>query len=145
MLFWATWSSRVVLKSWRSFTICSPSPWGTGHDALVDWNPKTKPTLPSKLLLLVFTQTHLSGLCGRKGTKITQKGNSVHIQIITNTRYVLEPCTGMTRKHSVNRRHLIYIYCKRKSYLATFRFDSMTLLPLLPGWDPKGNDKSRQE
>ena len=52
MLLWATWSSRVVLTSWSSITIRSPSLWGTGHDALVNWNRK-KPTIqvpPVKLL-----------------------------------------------------------------------------------------------
>ena len=41
ILLWATWSSWVALKSWRSITIRSPSPRGSGP---VNRNSKTKLT-----------------------------------------------------------------------------------------------------
>ena len=50
-----TWSSGIVLMSWRSITICSPSPWWTDHDVLVNRNTKKRTTinrLPSKFPLL---------------------------------------------------------------------------------------------
>ena len=57
MLLWAIWYSEVALLYWRSITIRSPSPWGTGHDALVNQNSKEKKNLPLVKLPGAFTQT----------------------------------------------------------------------------------------
>ena len=58
MLLWATWSSRFACTSWRSITIRSPSPWGTGHDALVNRNSiKKKRAYRPSFLWSIYTWT----------------------------------------------------------------------------------------
>ena len=134
MLLWATWSWRLRLRLGgpSPFVHESRSPWGTGHDALVNQNSKTKayPYHPSFLWSIFTNSIFPDSAVGRgqgsprKVTVWISKSSKhlVFVLLACSTRTAFQPSRAQLTRQFVTR-HLIV------KFVTTLSTNSLTALP----------------